>query len=86
MKATIIPERKYTIEIGPAKYTGCILESEWNGLTAFKTENEEKIIVGFESDIGISLARMFDENKIDANIVSASPSVYGEVNNKGDIK
>ena len=86
MKAKIKSEQRFTITtsipggIGGI-HKGCIKESEWEGLTAFRTPDGFKIIVKTEDGFAQILSQVFagkgfgDEKEVNAEIVLISPNL-----------
>lgn len=81
MKAKIESERRFTVTVDAgngmaAVHKGCIQESEWNGLTAFRAPDGSRIIVRCEQDLSKVLARfMGDDAQASGDVVLISPSL-----------
>lgn len=87
MKAKIESERRFTVTVdagngNAAVHKGCIRESEWNGLTAFRAPDGSKIIVRCEQDMSQLMARFLsDDATSSGDVVLISPALAPTANN-----
>lgn len=87
MKAIIESERRFTVTVEAdtgiaAVHKGCVRESEWNGLTAFRAPDGAKIIVRCEQDLSQILARFVggDDARATGEVVLIAPSLVPTAN------
>ncbi|MCK9434825.1 MAG: hypothetical protein M0R32_08430 [Candidatus Cloacimonetes bacterium] len=86
MDVTIAREERFTITIQtkkePIVYKGCTRVSEWNGLTEFRTADNEKLIIKCENDFLESIQAAFGghlNHETKGSIILVTPSVLEAV-------